>query len=99
MGKPTPGFEGGKTRQGNMRVWCYLPVMPATGRGKQEYLEFKANLDYIVSMPAWATPDPEPTNKHASNRFSRNGSMSKALAAQPGDLSSVAATQAVEGEN
>lgn len=81
IGKLTPGFiwGGGETRQGNVRVRHYLPVMPATGGGcgEQEYLEFIANLDYIVSMPAWAT---QRTNEHYG--LSCNGSMSEALAAE-----------------
>jgi hypothetical protein len=31
-------------------VWCYMPLIPAFGRLRQEDLEFEANLSYIVSV-------------------------------------------------
>lgn len=54
-------------------------------------------------MPAWATQDPDSTNKQsnkqASSHLPHNGSTSKALAAEPDDLSSIPGTHVVEGEN
>ena len=47
-------MDGCKVRQ-EPEGW-HMPVIPAPGKQRQEDLEFKASLDYIVSSEStWAT--------------------------------------------